>query len=731
MIFNNLLHGKGLEKAHAECVFFDPYIGQDAGYLQVVRLHGKGPVLLVLPHQNAAFEAYSPILNDPTPKGVTFEGFHEWMIHSRAHAEKDWSEAEPWNRPTSYRLNPGESRTHSLKLVLTESVKTIEQTLLQHNRPVAMGVPGYVIPTDVNARLFVKHNSPIRSLDVEPAGAVIVSQQGNTPKGWQTFDVKGVDWGRARLTLTYNDGMRQTVNYNVIKPEKQVIADMGKFLTNEQWYDKPDDLFGRSPSVMTYDYEKMQIVLEDSRAWVAGLSDEGGAGSWLAATMKQLVLPEKVEVEKLQRFFHETLWGRIQNSEGESKYGVVKSLFMYEPDDFPEGTYSPDVNYKTWSAWKRKEAMSVGRSYNYPHVAAAHWVFYRLARYNTGFPINENWQWYLENAYHTSIAMVEQAPHYAQYGQMEGTVFLLILLDLQREGMTEMAQHLEQVMRKRADIWDSLSYPFGSEMPWDSTGQEEVYAWSKYFGFHEKANVTLNAILAYMPTVPHWGYNGSARRYWDFVYAGKLTRIERQLHHYGSGLNAIPVLSEYRNNPNDLYLLRVGHAGLMGSIANITREGFAPAAFHSFPSTLRIDGINGDYGPNFFGYSVNSGTYVTRHDDFGWLGFGGNVTQSKKIVSVTPTTASNSRIYIASLGLWLTLDAGRIHKVDFNPSAGSVTLYLEEGNSFTPSALLRVEQPTRISRIGLYKPKGTYAKERDTYVIPLTKNISKVELFHK
>lgn len=144
---------------------------------------------------------------------------------------------------------------------------------------------------------------------------------------------------------------------------------------------------------------------------------------------------------------------------------------------------------------------------------------------------------------------------------MEGTIFFLILLDLQREGM--------------------------DEMPWDSTGQEEVYMWSRYFGYMEKADVTLNAILAYMPTLPHWGYNGSARRYWDFLFAGKLQRIERQLHHYGSGLNAIPVLKEYRNNPEDLYLLR-GHGGLMGSVSNITRTGFDPAGAYTPKARLRM-----------------------------------------------------------------------------------------------------------------------------------------------
>lgn len=185
-------------------------------------------------------------------------------------------------------------------------------------------------------------------------------------------------------------------------------------------------------------------------------------------------------------------------------------------------------------------------------------------------------------------------------------------------------------MKKRALHWKSLNYPFGSEMPWDSTGQEEVYVWSRYFGFDDKATVTLNAILAYMPTVPHWGYNGSARRYWDFVYGGKLSRIERQLHHYGSALNAIPVLTEYRQQPQDFYLLRVGHAGTLGALANVTEDGFGPAAFHSYPSTLANDGISGDYGTGFYGYAVNAGTYIFNHPEFGWLAFSGNLKQSKE-----------------------------------------------------------------------------------------------------
>ena len=104
---------------------------------------------------------------------------------------------------------------------------------------------------------------------------------------------------------------------------------------------------------------------------------------------------------------------------------------------------------------------------------------------------------------------------------MEGTVFLEILKDLRREGWTAEADAFEATMKARADIWSKLAYPYGSEMAWDSTGQEEVYAWTTHFGDAAKARVTLDAILGYMPTLPHWGYNGSARRYWDFLYGGQ------------------------------------------------------------------------------------------------------------------------------------------------------------------------------------------------------------------
>ncbi len=740
MIFNNVLNDRSLEQAHAVCSFYDPYIGEDAGYLQVTRLSGHGPALLVVPDGRTPFEAYNPILDkpgrwgaapvftDPTPRGITFEGFYEWMVHSEAYAENEWKNAQPWNTPTGLTLAPGESKSYGLKFLVSDSIRHTEKTLADNRRPVAVGVPGYVLPQDIEGRLFLKHNEPVTSLKVDPPSAIDIREDSSSNKNWQAYTLQGKTWGRSRLTITYGDGTVQTIHYFVIKPAAQAVADMGHFLTIRQWFTDPSDPFHRAPSVITYDREANQQVLQDSRVWIAGLSDEGGAGSWLATIMKELVQPDKEELGKMEQFVDGVLWGGLQSKDGPHPYGVRKSLFYYQSDQMPPNYYNSDFDWKSWTSWNKQASEAVDRSYDYPHVAAAYWVLYRLARNHRGLVTNHPWDWYLNHAYETSMAMTNYAKDLAVFGQMEGSIFVEILADLKREGMTTQAEGLENKMHGRADRWRSQAYPFGSEMPWDSTGQEEVYAWTKYFGYHDKAEVTLDAILGYDPAIPHWGYNGSARRYWDFIFAAKDKRLERQLHHYGSGLNAIPVLSEYREHPDDLYLLRVGYGGTMGALTDIDEEGFASAAFHGFPDMLKHDPLSGDYGPNLFGHAWNTATYVVNDPEFGWIAFGGNVVTQDNVVTVTPRDSYRARIYISSLGLWLTLDAGAFESVVVNPDTGVVRIGLGGATETTPRALLRIEQPAKIDRVGKYRPASPLQSERGAFVVPLEKQTTWLEL---
>src|SRR5262245_28490168 len=140
MVFNNMLTGRNLKESHEKCSFSDPYIGQDAGYLQVTRLNGAGPALVVVPDGQTPFEAWQ-LLSEPTRPSQTFEGVFAWMVHTQAFAEEEWRGVIPWNPPTFATLAPGETKTYGVGFLLSNEIRNIETTLAQNNRPVAIGIP--------------------------------------------------------------------------------------------------------------------------------------------------------------------------------------------------------------------------------------------------------------------------------------------------------------------------------------------------------------------------------------------------------------------------------------------------------------------------------------------------------------------------------------------------------------------------------------------------------------
>src|SRR5207302_1025813 len=254
------------------------------------RLSGLGPTLVVAPQGQTPFEAYQ-LLNEPTRPNQTFEGAFAWMVHTQAYAEDEWKNAEQWNQPTSITIAPGATRTYGIEFLLSDQIRNIEKTLIANHRPVAVGIPGYVLPMDLDARLFLNY--------------------GHT---------------------------------------------------------------ARAPTMVT----------QDTRAWIAGLGDEGGSGSWLAAAMKEFGRPNKEEIAKYEQFIDKVLWGGLQYRDGPNKYGVRKSLFYYAPLEVPGFQYDSSLNWTTWSSWKKSEAESIGRGYNYPQVVAAYWSMYRVARNHAG-----------------------------------------------------------------------------------------------------------------------------------------------------------------------------------------------------------------------------------------------------------------------------------------------------------------------------------------------------------
>jgi hypothetical protein len=735
MIFNNMLRGRQLSQMQEVNSFTDPAINQDGGYVQVTRLNGLGPVLLVVPDGKTPLEAWR-LLNEPNgpnnvfQRGNPYEGVFEWMVHSAAYAENEWKGRQPWNAPTLSVLPPGQTQQYGVVFLVAPEIRDVEQTLAANNRPVAVGIPGYILPTDLDARLFLNYPRKVVSIEISPARAIAVTADAPTRSGWKSYTLRGRTWGRAQLLAKYEDGTQQSISYTVIKPASEAVADLGRFLFTRHWYVDPTDPFGRSPSVMTYDRGNNRIVLQDARAWIAGLGDEGGSGPWLTAAMKIYGQPNKEEIAKFEQFIDGVLWGNLQYSEGPRQYGVKKSVFYHDPAALPNYAYDPAINWGSWTSWNKASAEAVNRAYDYPHVTAAYWSMYRLARNTQGLVTHHTWDWYLNQAFQTANYLgTHNNIGNSRDGLMDGTIFLMLLDDLKREGWQSQATAVEGQLKARADEWNRRALPFGSEMAWDSTGQEQIYGVTKYFGYDDKAKITLNSILGYMPSIPNWGYNGNARRFWDFFYgAAPGGATERQIHHYGSGLNAIPVLSAFREDPSDLHLLRVGYGGAMGGLSNIDQEGFASAAFHSLPQNMRWDTYSGDYGPNFFGIAANAGTYLIRHEEFGWQAFGGNVTVDGDWIRLKPLDAFRRRVFIAPTGLWLELDSGTFDTVELHARTHAVRVGLSPATSFASTARLRMDQPAKMTGVGTYRIKETFSSERGAFTVPLMRALRWIEI---
>ncbi|KAF2180841.1 hypothetical protein K469DRAFT_753180 [Zopfia rhizophila CBS 207.26] len=683
--FNSIFTDRTAEQGQAVCSLHDPYIGLDAGFVRVVPISGNGPALVVTPIGSTPFEGWRNLAEvgyQGTYYGSqTFEGFYEWQTLTKAYAEIEWKNVQPWNPATSKTLKPGESLTVGLRFSLAkEGASGIENAIKKTGTPVAVGVPGYVVPRDLTARLYLFPNSTVTGITASPAALTVTEEKTNV----YTIKASSNAWGRVRLTISYQDGKSQTVHYYVTKPASDVLDDAGNFALTKQWYTNTSDPFGRAPSVLSWDRETNNFVEQDSRVWIAGLSDEGGAGSFLVATMKQFARPNAKQVNLLESFINNTMFGDIQNAD----YSVRKSVFYYQPSAVPGYRYDSRIDWTSWTSWNKASAYDTSRAYDYIHLIAAYWSIYRVGRSYPSLLTTHTWDWYLTQASKTAARLFQRDSRgnpitgYALVGLMEETVLGELLKDLYRENLQTEAARLESDMSQRAKLWDSQAVPFGSEMAWDSTGQEGVYYWTKYFNLTRTQSKTIGTIFGLMPTVPHWGWNGNARRYWDNIYGGKLRRIERQIHHYGSALNSLPLLSEFRSSSSkSTYMLRLGHGGSTAPLTNIDQEGFGSASFHSWPDTLKWDAYSGDYGPGFVGMMLGNGAYLTEDKELGGtLAFGADIVSGGQgsSVSFVPKDAVKRRVYIGRGNLFVEIDAGYISRVDWDAGSRQAVLTISQ-----------------------------------------------------
>ena len=476
--FNSIFFNLSADAVTSNCSLIDPYIGQGAGYVQVTRLTGTGPNLVVTPYgAESKFEGWRflPEFDGPPLyyQSQTFEGFYSWEMYTKAWAETEWNSTQPWNPPSSVVLEPGKSIHLGLRFTPAQNVYDIESVVTSVGKPVAIGLPGYVLPQDVSGRLFLNHGADVSSIIASPARALKFTHTSVPNSDWQAFMVNAdhETFGRVLVTIQYSDGVQQTVNYFVTLSQPNTASSFADFSFKDSYFDNTSDPFHRY-GLITFDSIANAQVTQEPRVWIAGIADEAGS-VYEGLSAKESALPDQMHILQLEIMVSKCIWGQLQNFD----YSVKRSLFFYQPSAVPNYTYSSQIDWD--GAWDESDAYSTWRAYDYVHASSIYYYLYRAERVSPGILTKETALWYLKQAYHTVVASQNNTA-YASAGLMGETMWVRLLDDLKAEGLSAQAQQFQSIMQGRQQLWASQSDPFGSEMAWDSTGEEGVYAWSRY-----------------------------------------------------------------------------------------------------------------------------------------------------------------------------------------------------------------------------------------------------------
>eukprot|EP01043_Picozoa_sp_COSAG02_P051438 COSAG02_NODE_5412_length_4349_cov_8.741176_5_plen_346_part_00 len=218
----------------------------------------------------------------------------------------------------------GETKDYAIRLTMaTAGPRTRNSALKKAGRSVLQAVPGYVLSPDMTtAKLHVTPPAGVTLKSVNVSDPTVMAAK-IVPKatmstaaaaaGMVTVDVSSAGLskrGRCRLSLLFSDGSVNQVHYSVLPRLKSQVTAVGRHWAEDAWLPlEYDDPFGRAASVMPYDRLDRTHVLDDSRAYDVGLSDDAGGGNPLGFAIKVAYAPTQFEVDRLDSYVTFTLYG--------------------------------------------------------------------------------------------------------------------------------------------------------------------------------------------------------------------------------------------------------------------------------------------------------------------------------------------------------------------------------------------------------------------------------------
>lgn len=426
---------------------------------------GNGTQTLLLqalgdtPLMHFSCEEDHPVFGRKGSMGSAFEGcFYVYLVHEKT----PFSHIET----SALVLEQGEEKEFSFFLGIEKDFEALEVRIVANGGITAQAVPGMCVPCGEEVKLIIDGGEGVE---------ICLPDEGDELLGMDCMCERKVaklrlaGYGVRNVWLRKSDTVMK-LQFFAMEPLEDIIRSQSAFIAAKQFETEEADpcYHGLLMWDMTARHRVNSSCNPFGADWMAGGSDEIGLVSGLFLSGKNVYLPDEKEVRVLNDYVKDFLVERLTEHPGYRVHRMVPWFQMFEP-------------------WAGYGADDVWRAYNYVHVINTVYNMYRISSLYS-FDFLEEPVYYITLAYEYMKAMFTYwmfpdgvgATKYANMGELH--MALSLEGDLRKEGLASQADWVRQTVEMKAYYFASKEYPYGSEMPYDSTAFEAVYAYGKAAG---------------------------------------------------------------------------------------------------------------------------------------------------------------------------------------------------------------------------------------------------------
>jgi hypothetical protein len=474
-------------------VFRHCLIAGNGSFLYWPPVKGTGPILVMQPSPGTSLEFF-------TATGMDYAFGREnytVYIHSMAYAEQ--AALGTWRQPrTSRVLQPGETAVYSFTFRWADRYEEVRELLFQQDGIDLHVAPGMVVPRDLNAVIALRTTQEIVNIEPEFPGETVIEDLGKKSGNTHLYRLKMRRLGENLVTIQGPDGWRMPLEFFVTEPLETLIKKRAAFIVRNQQHRDPSKWYNGLYSLWDRRQPEGQNLLGPDHLagqypYAVSGSDDPSNSKCLLVVEKNVAYPNAEEIESLEYFIRNFVWGKHQRTDQEFPYPYG----IYGADSWKQNRFSErDPLDEGISRPGGPSACRMWRTFDYTTYFALYFNMYQIARQRPDLVHDLDATGYLERAYGTARAYFRVPAAirmeggwsftgwvYWQYtvGNFHEKYLIPLISALEAEGEQAKADELRAEWEKKVKyfIYDK-PWPFASEMPIDSTAYESTYAAGRY-----------------------------------------------------------------------------------------------------------------------------------------------------------------------------------------------------------------------------------------------------------